>query len=158
MSNKTNTNGSASHTDVGIQDPTPNQEAKELQRSPDLQKRIDGYTQSLTLLSSLGSKAAKAVQPIYDAMVEEIMESYREKAMAEAKAIAESVGIKMDIVDSAPKYTNPDNASETWGGRGKYPSWLTEKIAAAEKEGKTKDDVLKLCLTKKEESAPVPEA
>lgn len=28
----------------------------------------------------------------------------------------------------APKYVNPDNASETWTGRGRKPKWLVEKL------------------------------
>jgi DNA-binding protein H-NS len=38
----------------------------------------------------------------------------------------------------APKYRNPDNASETWSGRGRKPKWLEEKIAG----GKSVDDFL----------------
>jgi DNA-binding protein H-NS len=29
-----------------------------------------------------------------------------------------------------PKYRNPDNASETWSGRGKKPRWLTAALKA----------------------------
>jgi DNA-binding protein H-NS len=38
----------------------------------------------------------------------------------------------------APKYRNPENASETWAGRGLKPRWLT----AAIKSGKKQDDFL----------------
>ncbi|GAB1594575.1 H-NS histone family protein [Lysobacter claricitrinus] len=31
---------------------------------------------------------------------------------------------KMAGIKVAPKYRNPDNASETWSGRGKQPRWL----------------------------------
>jgi DNA-binding protein H-NS len=37
-----------------------------------------------------------------------------------------------------PKYRNPENASETWAGRGLKPRWLT----AAIKAGKKPDDFL----------------
>ena len=30
----------------------------------------------------------------------------------------------------APKYRNPDNASETWAGRGKQPRWLAAHTGA----------------------------
>ncbi len=36
----------------------------------------------------------------------------------------------------APKYRNPENASETWTGRGRAPRWL----AAAEAAGKSRED------------------
>lgn len=29
----------------------------------------------------------------------------------------------------APKYRNPDNAAETWAGRGQQPKWLASRIA-----------------------------
>ena len=29
----------------------------------------------------------------------------------------------------APKYANPDNASETWTGRGRKPKWLVAKLS-----------------------------
>jgi DNA-binding protein H-NS len=28
----------------------------------------------------------------------------------------------------SPKYRNPDNASETWSGRGRKPRWLEERL------------------------------
>ena len=33
----------------------------------------------------------------------------------------------------APKYRNPENASETWAGRGRQPRWLTVAIKAGKK-------------------------
>jgi DNA-binding protein H-NS len=45
-------------------------------------------------------------------------------------------GLKGSAV--APKYRNPENASETWAGRGLKPRWLT----AAIKSGKKQDDFL----------------
>ena len=32
--------------------------------------------------------------------------------------------------DVSPKYRNPDNAAETWSGRGRKPRWVEEKLAA----------------------------
>jgi DNA-binding protein H-NS len=31
--------------------------------------------------------------------------------------------------DVSPKYRNPDNASETWSGRGRKPRWLEERLS-----------------------------
>ena len=36
----------------------------------------------------------------------------------------------------AAKYANPDDASETWTGRGRKPRWLVAKIKAGEKQEK----------------------
>lgn len=33
----------------------------------------------------------------------------------------------------APKYRNPDKASETWSGRGKQPRWLAAEVAKGRK-------------------------
>ena len=33
----------------------------------------------------------------------------------------------------APKYRNPDNAKETWAGRGKQPKWLAAETAKGRK-------------------------
>lgn len=38
----------------------------------------------------------------------------------------------------APKYVNPDNAAETWSGRGRKPKWLVKKL----NEGSSIDDFL----------------
>ena len=37
----------------------------------------------------------------------------------------------------APKYRNPDNAEQTWTGRGKQPLWFVAATAA----GKTREDM-----------------
>jgi DNA-binding protein H-NS len=31
--------------------------------------------------------------------------------------------------DVSPKYRNPDNASETWSGRGRKPRWLEDRLS-----------------------------
>jgi DNA-binding protein H-NS len=36
----------------------------------------------------------------------------------------------------AAKYANPDDASETWTGRGRKPRWLAAKLKAGEKQDK----------------------
>ncbi|ODV26372.1 MAG: histidine biosynthesis protein [Rhodanobacter sp. SCN 68-63] len=39
----------------------------------------------------------------------------------------------------APKYRNPDNAAQTWSGRGKRPTWFVE---ALKKKGVTAESLL----------------
>ena len=36
----------------------------------------------------------------------------------------------------AAKYANPDDASETWTGRGRKPRWLAARLKAGEKQEK----------------------
>ena len=33
----------------------------------------------------------------------------------------------------SPKYQNPQNAAETWSGRGKQPRWLTAQVRSGKK-------------------------
>ena len=37
-----------------------------------------------------------------------------------------------------PKYRNPDNAEQTWAGRGKRPRWFTDALST----GKSEDDLM----------------
>ena len=37
-----------------------------------------------------------------------------------------------------PKYRNPDDATQTWSGRGKQPRWFSAQLAS----GRTRDDLL----------------
>lgn len=45
-------------------------------------------------------------------------------------------GLKSPV---APKYRNPENAAQTWSGRGKRPSWF---VAALKKRGVTAESLL----------------
>lgn len=42
-------------------------------------------------------------------------------------------GRKTRAVKAGGLYQDPDNAENTWGGRGRMPLWLTEKIANGSK-------------------------
>lgn len=46
-------------------------------------------------------------------------------------------GKKAKKAPAAPKYKNPDNASETWSGRGRQPVWFKTALAA----GKSPEDM-----------------
>lgn len=49
------------------------------------------------------------------------------------------VGAKIEkrVVKAPPKFRNPDNADETWSGRGRQPTWYRAALDA----GKTEDDL-----------------
>lgn len=58
----------------------------------------------------------------------------------QVKTKAEALGIKAvslfkEVVESKPKYRNPNNESETFSGRGPRPAWLKALL-----EGKSKDE------------------
>lgn len=50
----------------------------------------------------------------------------------------------------APKYRNPDNAAQTWSGRGKRPAWFVD---ALKKKGATAESLLITGAPKKVASA-----
>jgi len=65
----------------------------------------------------------------------------RKAVIAEIKSLAASIGVTVDINDSAEKtvrkgkkvaakYRNPDDASQTWTGRGVAPKWMQALINA----------------------------
>lgn len=80
------------------------------------------------------------VQLISDA--QKALKSLETRRKAEAKRAAESAakqyGFSLDDIMSAgvktskgaPKYANPDDASQTWTGRGRKPNWVIDALAA----------------------------
>jgi len=42
------------------------------------------------------------------------------------------------VEQDSPKYQNPNNAAQTWSGRGKQPAWVAEALA----QGKTLESLL----------------
>jgi len=71
----------------------------------------------------------------------------RERVLAQMRELAASIGTTPEELLRrlgkpaekvvAAKYRNPDDPSQTWGGRGKRPQWVTDALAA----GKTLDDL-----------------
>ena len=59
-----------------------------------------------------------------------------EATAAAPRAKATRAGRKLGKV--APKYRNPDNAAQTWSGRGMQPKWLAEQV----RRGKSPADFL----------------
>lgn len=51
-------------------------------------------------------------------------------AKSAAKPAAKKTSKGKSLGKVAPKYRNPDNASETWAGRGKQPRWLAAHTSA----------------------------
>ncbi len=71
-------------------------------------------------------------------------------ALKEMRLVAEKLGVAFEDVIAlhvakakraekkvTPKYANPDNPSQTWGGRGRRPAWVTAALEA----GKSIDDL-----------------
>lgn len=77
------------------------------------------------------------------------LKSVDTRRKAEAKLAAEKVakeyGYSLDEIfatggkttKGAPKYANPNDASQTWTGRGRKPNWVIEALSS----GKTIEDL-----------------
>lgn len=79
-----------------------------------------------------------------DLKVQKAMAVAKERERAELKAKIEAMAAESGFAVAdlfgggrggpkgrtvAPKYVNPDNASETWTGRGRKPKWLVAKLS-----------------------------
>ena len=74
-----------------------------------------------------------------------VQERSRSEIRQKLESIAAQAGFKIsDLFGGrggkgrkvAAKYANPDDASETWTGRGRKPRWLAAKLKAGEKQEK----------------------
>ena len=102
-------------------------------------KKIDLSKHSLADLQVLQSDVEKAIA--------DFESQAKIKALKEMQAIAKKHGLSIDDVvgrkgkktkgkakaPAAPKYRNPDNAGETWSGRGRQPAWYKAAIAKGKK-------------------------
>jgi DNA-binding protein H-NS len=74
--------------------------------------------------------------------IEMVIERRKREEIADLRrqidSLLENTGITLDEVQNAkapsktvrPKYRNPEDASQTWTGRGRRPTWLDQKISA----------------------------
>ncbi len=95
-------------------------------------------------ITKLGLEQLHALVTAARARIEELEEKKRKQALAKVQAAAEAVGMSpaellkhFGVAKPAkkpvkPKYRNPDNAEETWTGRGRKPEWVASWI----KDGK----------------------
>ena len=97
--------------------------------------KIDLSKMSLDDLKSLRKDLDKAISGYKDRQ--------RAEAMKELQAVAKKHGIALDEIvggkskkskaKTPPKYRNPENANETWSGRGRQPEWYKSAIAKGKK-------------------------
>ena len=68
--------------------------------------------------------------------LEAIKRSHYKEVIAQIKELAVSIGVTIDIHQTKKatsakipaKFSNPDNPSQTWTGRGMAPKWLKELV------------------------------
>lgn len=96
-------------------------------------------------LSQLSLEQLKELLPAAQERVEKLEEDKRRKALEKMEAAADAVGMTpMELLKHfgvgarakkapKPKYQNPDDASQTWSGRGRKPEWVTTWLDAGKK-------------------------
>jgi DNA-binding protein H-NS len=94
---------------------------------------------SLKELKDLQSQTAKAIASFEERKKKEALAELEEKARSMGFSLAELTGasVARKRAPAAAKYVNPDNASDTWSGRGRKPRWFE----AAIKAGKQPEDM-----------------
>ena len=99
-------------------------------------------------LNSLSLDELKRLQKDVNKAVEGYEVRKRQDAFAAAEAAAREMGYTLAELTGAskkkfksasvPMYRHPENADQTWTGRGRQPDWMKEALAA----GQSKDDFL----------------
>lgn len=92
-------------------------------------------------LSKLSLDELKGLKKDVEKAIIDFSKRKRTEAMKEIQAVAKKHGLSVDDIlggkgkkaKAAPKYANPDNASETWSGRGRQPAWFKAAIKAGKK-------------------------
>jgi DNA-binding protein H-NS len=89
----------------------------------------------MTDLNNLSIDELQAMIENAESALKDKQVSQRKEVFVQIKALADSVGVSVEIHETgkkqkrkgakvAPKYRNPDDASQTWTGRGVMPKWV----------------------------------
>lgn len=98
---------------------------------------IDISALSIGELKALEKKVGKAISTFEDRKKKEALAELESKAKELGYSLAELTVGKPAKATGVPKYCNPDNADQTWTGKGRRPDWFNAAIAA----GKTAEDL-----------------
>lgn len=99
-------------------------------------------------LDNMSLSELRALKTRVERAIDGYQERQRKEALAAAEEAARNYGFNLSDLTGArksrrasgtvaPKYQNPDDASQTWTGRGRKPRW----VDAALKSGKSLDDL-----------------
>ena len=89
----------------------------------------------MTDLNNLSVNELQAMIENAESAIKDRQAGKRKEVFAQIKALAASVGVTVEIHEAnkkqkrkgakvAAKYRNPDNAEQTWTGRGMTPKWM----------------------------------
>lgn len=90
-------------------------------------------------ISNLSRKELEDLRKNVDKTLSRLAKKERDDALAAAEKAAREFGFSLNELTgsagakaerSAPKYRNPDNAEQTWSGRGRQPAWYKTAVAS----------------------------
>ena len=98
-------------------------------------------------LNQLSLRELKDIQGRVNKAIATYEERKRKEVFAELEAKAKEMGYSLNELlgtapvrgatkrpNGEPKYANPENAADTWSGRGRKPRWFIDAIAAGRDE------------------------
>lgn len=100
---------------------------------------IDLTGLSLKDLRDLQSRVTKEISGYEERRKKNAIAELEEKAKEMGFSLAELTGAASirKRAPAVPKYSNPDDPSETWSGRGRKPRWFVDALMA----GKSPEDM-----------------
>ena len=99
---------------------------------------MDLNTLTLKELKRLRKDVDKTIADFENRKKREALAELEKKAAEMGYALSDLTGAAKVKKPSPPKYRNPNDASQTWSGRGRTPLW----VKALENAGGSRDDAL----------------
>lgn len=99
--------------------------------------QIDLTTLSRADLETLGRDVEKALEELRKQELKQVREELKRIAAAAGVTVEEAMGLmaggpkaKRVKTASVAKYANPADATQTWTGKGRQPSWFKDALQA----------------------------
>lgn len=93
-------------------------------------------------LDKMSMEELKSLKKDVDKAIAGYVSRKREEALKEVQAVAKKHGLSVDDLmgakgkrkSKAPaRFRNPDDASQTWSGRGRQPAWYKDAVNSGKK-------------------------
>ena len=97
--------------------------------------KLDLSKLSLGELKALGKDVEKAIANFQERQRSEALKDLKAAAAKHGMSVEEIIGgkTKKGKIKAPAKYRNPNDAGDTWSGRGRQPGWYKEAIAKGKK-------------------------
>ena len=89
---------------------------------------VDLSSMSKKELQKLQKRVAKAIDNFDNRARQEALAALESKAKEMGFSLSELTGGKKAKSLNPPKYRNPDDADQTWTGRGRQPGWIKDAL------------------------------